>query len=36
MALELEGERLLLIGSDRPRKLEERIRVAVGPRLNRR
>jgi len=35
VALELEGDRLLLIGSDRPRHLEERIRAAVGPRLNR-
>jgi hypothetical protein len=33
--LHLEGDRLLLIGSDRPRQLEERIRAAVGPRLNR-
>jgi len=30
VALELEGARLLLIGSDRPRKLEERIRAAMG------
>jgi hypothetical protein len=35
VALELEGDRLLLIGRDRPRQLEERIRAAVGPRLNR-
>jgi len=35
VALELEGDRLLLIGSDRPRQLEERIRAAVGSRLNR-
>jgi hypothetical protein len=36
VALELEGDRLLLIGSDRPRHLEERIRAAVGAGLNRR
>jgi len=36
VALELVGERLLLIGSDRPRTLEERIRAALGSGLNRR
>lgn len=30
VALVLDGERLLLIGSDRPRRLEERIRSAMG------
>jgi hypothetical protein len=30
VALVLEGERLLLIGSDQPRRLEERIRLAMG------
>jgi hypothetical protein len=30
VALVLEGERLLLIGSDHPRRLEERIRAAMG------
>ena len=30
VALTLEGERLLLIGSDHPRRLEERIRAASG------
>jgi hypothetical protein len=29
VALELEGERLLLVGSDHPRRLEERIRSAM-------
>lgn len=30
VALRLEGDRLLLIGSDHPRRLEERIRAAAG------
>ena len=29
VALELEEERLLLVGSDHPRRLEERIRAAM-------
>jgi hypothetical protein len=33
VALTLEDDRLLLIGSDHPRRLEERIRAAVGERL---
>ena len=32
VALELEGGRLLLVGSERPRRLEERIRAAKAPR----
>jgi len=32
VALQLDGERLLLIGSDHPRRLEERIRTAMGGR----
>jgi hypothetical protein len=32
VALRLEGDRLLLIGSDHPRRLEERIRTAMGRR----
>jgi hypothetical protein len=32
VALELEGGRLLLIGSDHPRRLEERIGTAMGER----
>jgi hypothetical protein len=32
VALTLEGDRLLLIGSDHPRRLEERIRTAMGRR----
>lgn len=32
VALELEGDRLLLIGSDRPQRLEERIRAAMSER----
>jgi len=30
VALTLEGDRLLLVGSDHPRRLEERIRAAMG------
>lgn len=32
VALELSGERQLLIGSDHPQRLEERIRAAMAPR----
>lgn len=32
VALQLEGDRLLLIGSDHPQRLEERIRSAMGDR----
>jgi hypothetical protein len=35
VALTLEGERLLLIGSDHPRRLEERIRRVAGGRIAR-
>jgi hypothetical protein len=35
VALRLEGDRLLLIGSDHPRRLEERIRAYVGDRIPR-
>ena len=33
VALTLEGDRLLLIGSDHPRRLEERIRAAAGEQI---
>lgn len=36
VALQLTGDRLLLIGSDHPRRLEERIRAAMGHAQNRR
>jgi len=32
VALQLEGDRLVLVGSDHPRRLEERIRKAMGDR----
>jgi hypothetical protein len=35
VALTLEGDRLLLIGSDHPRRLEERIRAVAGDRIAR-
>lgn len=35
VALTLEGDRLLLIGSDHPRRLEERIRAAAGEGISR-
>jgi len=35
VALTLEGDRLLLIGSDHPRRLEERIRAAAGEQIPR-
>jgi hypothetical protein len=35
VALQLDGDRLVLIGSDRPQRLEERIRMAAGDRIPR-
>lgn len=35
VALTLEGDKLLLIGSDHPRRLEERIRAAAGEQIPR-
>ena len=35
VALTLDGDRLLLIGSDRPRRLEERIRAVAGDQIGR-